>query len=312
MRKWVLPIWLLAASLTAGAQNLLAAEHGTGIYLLGSKGPAAAVVPAPGLYLQSDLSHYRASAHASAHLPMGDKVAAGVKARALIGVPTLIWSTPYTVGGGRVAIGVSQPLGRESVSADVVLGSQSAGRTSRTTTRGDPIVSAIWGWQSGAFHWNTTAMVNVPLGDYRKNSMANLSYNHWALDLSLSGTWLDPASGWDISGVAGITFNDKNPATNYRSGNELHFEGSISRYITPRLSLGAIGYHYQQVTDDKGSGAVLGGFRGRVSALGATAAYTFTVDERPIMLRVKGLREFNVKNRLKGTATFLTLTVPLM
>ena len=69
-------------------------------YLLGSKGPMAAVVPAPGLYLQNDLYYYTAKAGASQSLPRGGKVAVGLDAKALLNLPTLIWSTPHTLLGG--------------------------------------------------------------------------------------------------------------------------------------------------------------------------------------------------------------------
>lgn len=108
-----------------------------------------------------------------------------------------------------------------------------------------------------------------------------------------------------------MTFNAENPITQYRTGPELHFEGAISQYLSPQFSVGAIGYYYQQISDDGGVGAVLGGFRGRVAALGATASYTFTLDETPLSARVKVLREFEAKNRFQGRAVNLTLFIPL-
>jgi len=316
MRRLLLHRYAILALLVVGMGSLFkddthAAEHGTGVYLMGSKGPMAGVVPEPGFYFQNDLFYYRASASASAPLPMGGEVAVGIKARALIDVPTLIWSTPHKVLDGQLAFAVSQPLGREAIDADVVVGSQSGGARGSITTRGDPLVSAMLGWNSGPFHWNTTAMVNVPVGHYRKGSMANLSFNHWAADFSVAVTWFDPSKGWDVSGVAGVTINGRNSATNYRSGHELHLEAAVSKYLSPSFSFGIMGYHYQQITDDTGSGAVLGGFRGRTSALGPTASYSFMLDEKPLAIRVKVLREFNVKNRLKGTAGFLTISRPL-
>lgn len=310
LHKCVLPVLLVAGTCMPNG-DADAAEHGTGVYLMGSKGPMAGIVPDPGLYFQNDLFYYRASAGGSEPLPMGGKIGVGIKARALIDVPTLIWSTPHKVLNGQLAFALSQPLGRETIDADVVIGPQSGDLRGSITTAGDPIASAMLGWESGSFHWNTTAMFNIPAGNYRKGSMANLAFNHWATDLSVAGTWFDPSKGWDVSGVAGVTFNGRNPATDYRSGRELHLEAAVSKYISPRFSLGIMGYHYQQISDDRGSGAELGGFRGRTSALGPTASYTFMVDKKPITLRLKILREFNVKNRLKGTAGFLTVSLPL-
>lgn len=73
----------------------------------------------------------------------------------------------------------------------------------------------------------------------------------------------------------GFTFNGENPETDYRTGTEFHVEGAISQYLSKQFSLGAIGYYYQQISDDGGSGAILGGYRGRVAALGVTASYNF-------------------------------------
>ena len=287
-----------------------ATEHGMGMYLLGSKGPMAGVVPGPGLYFQNDLYYYRAKAGAETKLPMGGKVGLGIKARALIDVPTIIWSVDKKILGGQPAFTLSQPIGRETVDADLVLGPRSGSFHGSVSTMGDPIASAMLGWNSGAFHWNTSAMVNIPAGNYRKGSMANLAFNHWSVDVSAAGTWLDPAKGWEISGVVGMTFNGRNPATDYKSGRELHLEGAVSKYLSPHFSLGVMGYHYQQVSGDTGRGAVLGSFKGRASALGPTASYTFQVNQKPVSLRLKVLREFDVKNRLKGTAGLLTLSFP--
>jgi len=71
-------------------------------------------------------------------------------------------------------------------------------------------------------------------------------------------------------------------------------------------------YYYQQVTGDSGSGARLGDFKGRTIARGGTAAYTFKLDGRDITTRVKLLREFDVENRLEGTAGFLTVSFPIV
>jgi len=66
-------------------------------------------------------------------------------------------------------------------------------------------------------------------------------------------------SGIDISGAIGVTFNAENPATNYRTGDELHIEWAVSKTFTPKFSAGLTGYYYDQISGD--SGAVLGGRR---------------------------------------------------
>src|SRR5690554_5164485 len=163
LHKCVFPVLLVVGMGAVFNDGARAAEHGTGVYLMGSKGPMAGMVFEPGLYFQNDLFYYRARAGASEALPMGGEIGLGIKARALIDVPTLIWSTPHKVFDGRLAFALSQPLGRESINADVVVGSESGGFRGSVATAGDPIASAMLGWTSGSFHWNTTAMVNVPV-----------------------------------------------------------------------------------------------------------------------------------------------------
>ncbi|MFD1790603.1 transporter [Ochrobactrum teleogrylli] len=302
-------LWSVPATLLCfGAQ---AAENGLGFYLLGSKGPMAAILPAPGLYLQNDTYFYRASAGASAPLPLGGVVGFGVDAKAVVDLPTFIWSTPYELLGGRLAFGLTTPFGQQNVDADLVYGPYSGDIDNSVTRIGDPVVTTTIGWNSGDFHWSLNGMVNVPIGDYQKDSLANIAFHRWGGDLSAAGTWFDPARGLDISGVVGFTFNGKNQETDYRTGTEFHVEGAVSQYFSKQFSLGAIGYYYQQISDDSGSGAVLGGYRGRVAALGVTASYNFEFDKTPVQARVKLLRELHTENRVEGTAAFLTLSVPL-
>ncbi len=61
-----------------------AAESGVGFYLLGSRGPAAGVVPPPGTYFQNDLYFYSGSASASREFEFGGNVIANVDADAVV------------------------------------------------------------------------------------------------------------------------------------------------------------------------------------------------------------------------------------
>ena len=37
---------------------------------------------------------------------------------------------------------------------------------------GDPLVNAMLGWNSGSLFWNASMLVNVPIGNYRENHIA--------------------------------------------------------------------------------------------------------------------------------------------
>ncbi|WP_321345488.1 transporter [Breoghania sp.] len=313
LRHWIhgTTVAVVAGAMVPTLAN--AAENGVGFYLLGSKGPLAGVLAPPGVYFQNDVYIYSGSASASRDLPIGGRIVANVDATAYLDLATGLWVLPHPVFGGNLGFMATVPWGGQNIDASAVLSGGGLGVAANDDvfTIGDPVLGGTLGWHSGNFHWNTGFLVNVPVGDYQKGELANIAFHHWGLDLNAGVTWLDPAKGWEVSGAAGVTFNAENPATNYRSGTELHLEGAVTKAFTPQFSAGVVGYFYQQISDDGGSGARLGAFKGRVAALGGTAAYNFQVGETPVSTRLKVYREFAVENRLEGTAGFFTVSFPL-
>jgi hypothetical protein len=305
---------LACCAVYAGAAT--AAEGGAGFYLLGSKGPGAAIMPPAGVFFQNDFYYYSGDLGGGKKLQTGGKLAVGVDGKAAIAIPTAIVVLPENFLGGKVGLSMSLPLGWKNTSADVtfdgpLLGHRSAGVSDDVFTMGDPIVSGMLGWEQGNFHWQVGTLINVPIGDYQKGELSNIAFHHWGADVFAAGTYFDPATGWDFSGVLGLTMNAENPATDYKTGNEFHFEGAISKQLNEQFSAGIVGYYYDQATGDSGDGAKLGAFKGRVAALGATVGWNFKVGEVPLATRLKYYHEFDARNRAEGDAVFATLSMPL-
>lgn len=312
----IAPYTLAVMMLSAVSGDAIAAESGAGFYLLGTRGPAAAILPPAGVFFQNDFYYYQGSLDAGKQLPVGGQVVGGVDAAVAIDLPTLIWVTPWDLVGGKFALSATLPVGWKDVSATASLVGPGGGAISRsvgddTFTVGDPVISAMTGWNSGNFYWQTGVMVNVPIGDYQKGELANIAFHHWGADVYAAGTYFDPATGLDISAAVGITFNAENAATDYRTGNEFHFEWAVSKQFNEQFSAGIIGYYYNQLTGDSGDGARLGDFKGEVAAIGATIGYNFKVGETPVSSRLKVYHEFGAKNRAEGTGVFATISIPL-
>lgn len=297
--------------LTLPVDVSIAAENGVGIYLLGSKGPFAAILPPQGFYVQSDSYLYSGELSGSRQLPLGGAIVGEVSSVTFLEVPTVVWVTPAELLGGRLGLNASFPLGYPTVDASLSAGPFARSLSDEAFVVGDPIVGGQMAWDSGNLHVLLASLVNVPIGDYREGELANLAFHRWAADFSVAGTWFDPTIGVEASVNLGLTVNGENPVTDYRTGTEFHLEGSLSKLLSPALSLGVVGYYYDQITGDGGEGARLGDFEGKVAALGLTAAYTFEAAGRPISARVKVFQEFAAENRLEGTSGFLTLAVPL-
>jgi hypothetical protein len=176
---------------------------------------------------------------------------------------------------------------------------------------GDPIATVSLGKAFGKTSVDLTSTTNIPAGNYRNGSLANVSFNRWIEDVSLAVSWHAPDKGWDVTGKIGYTYNWENHATDYKSGQDIHVEASVERLFSKAFSLGALGYYYDQITGDSGSGAVLGSFEGRVVGMGGTAAYNLVMGRSPATIRLRVLEEFDAKRRLEGTGIFLSLSLPL-
>jgi hypothetical protein len=292
-------------------------EGGASFYLLGSSGPEAAILPPlPGVFFSNTTYYYAANASSSHEFVVGGRVVAGLDARIAADFATVLWAPTTNLLGGTLVVGGSLPLGEPLANVSIILtgplGNQfGVSKSDNAFVAGDPVLTAALGWQRGDLHVAVSTLLNVPIGEYRANQLANLSFHRWADDLSAAVTWHDDKSGWDVSGKSGFTFNGENPITRYRTGTEWHIEGAVEKILSPVWSLGVQSYYFNQVSGDSGIGAVLGPFEGRVAGIGGFMSYSFKLVGMPATLRLHGTTEFDAQNRLQGHAIWLDLSVPL-
>jgi hypothetical protein len=319
------------ASILSGGKAL-AAEDGKGFYLLGSTTSLAGIVPPPGMYGVSYKYFYSGSASGGAAISealgqIGNvtlQADVDVDADVFIDVLTPLWVLPTTVFGGNLAVGALVPIGWQDIDVDinalatltlangtVLTQGQRLRLGDDVTAFGDPVALAMLGWHQGNWHWKVAGMLNIPVGQYDKNDIANMGFNRWAFDANAAATWLDPTRGHEASVTAGFTFNGDNNDTNYKTGTEFHVEFALMQHFSKAFSAGLAGYHYQQVTGDSGAGATLGSFKGRVTALGPQINYNFQLGQLPVSTSLRYFHEFDTKNRLEGDAGYLVVTIPL-
>ncbi len=294
-----------------------ATEGGTSLFIPGLHGPMAGFVPPPGFYFETDLYSYSGRLTAGTRTQIGGAVLGQVRVEARAGFLTPTWVTPVEILGGNLAFAATLPVGIPRVSAGAVIAAPRLGRVFGLSARdatfnvGDPVLTALIGWHSGKLHWSTSASVNIPAGAYQDGELSNLALNRWIGDLSAAVTYLDTDTGLDISGSAGFELNGVNNATDYRSGNAFHADFAVTQNFSKAFSIGAQISHYQQITGDSGSGASVGGHKGRVTAVGGSIGYNFEVGGLPIQTRLKIMREVAVENRTRGTIALLSIAIPL-
>jgi hypothetical protein len=322
MQGWsvVRTVGLPALAMLAGlwsASPALADENGASIYLLGSGGPNAAILPPlEGVYVDTTFYVYDAGTGANRAFDLGGNIVANIDTTVAANFTTLLVVPSTNFLGGTLALGAAMAAGAPMVRADATI--TGPGGNQITVTRrdsalvmADPLVNAELGWKSGKTHFALSGFVNVPIGFYRKDQLANLAFHRWAEDVSGAVSWHDPRSGWDVSGKVGFTFNGENHYTDYDSGNDLHLEASAEKTLSKKFTVGVLGYHFQQISDDSGAGAKLGAFRGRVSGAGGTASFNTVMGRSPATFRLRIIQEFGEKNRASGTSYMLSLDLPL-
>jgi len=316
LRLRVSPIAIFGALLIAAPAQ--ASEGGASFYLLGSGGPGAAMLPpVRGIFFDNTFLHYRGHSEGSKNFVLSGSLVAGLRARIDADFATVVWVPTTDFLGGTLEVGGALAAGKVGADVDAVItgprGNQVAVSAKDSAfIIGDPVATAEVSWNLGGnTHVSLGPTVNIPFGEYREDQLANLSFHRWVIDWSSALTWHDPKAGWDVSGKVGVTFNGTNQFTNYDTGTEFHIEGSIERMFSKSFSAGIQAYHFLQISGDSGAGATLGPFKGRVSALGLTAAYNFEAGHTPVTLRGRFFKEFGAKNRVdNGTSIFLSLDVP--
>ena len=309
-------IGLLAALLgSLGISGVtFAVEGGGSNYLLGMKGPLAAFVPKPGVYLTNNVYYYDAGRDNVT--PIGNRLVGNISAKALTNIAQVSWVTEQTLFGGRVAVSGLLPYGNIEVAGNVVRGGFSVHDSDSVTAFGDPVLGGSIGWKDrngDEFRaWSVYGSVFFPAGDYEVGRLANLGKNRWAYDVGGAFTMANFKGGREFSAVLGFTFNGENPDTNYNSGNEMHLEMAAKQHLPNHFAMGLVGYWNQQLTADTGGAALLGDFKGRVFGLGPSVSYTFAGSkEHPVTLDLRWYHEFGAQNRVEGDSVFFTLSVPL-
>jgi hypothetical protein len=109
--------------------------------------------------------------------------------------------------------------------------------------------------------------------------------------------------------VSGLTYNFRNPHTDYQNGLDWHTDLEASPFLSKQFYVGAVGYSFNQLTGDTGSGATLGPYLSRIAAVGPEAGILFPVGEMQGSLNLRGYWEFAAQNRSSGWNTWLVFSI---
>jgi hypothetical protein len=318
----------VAASIALSSGAALADETGVSFWLPGIYGSLAALPQHPGWSFSA--TYYHTSVSAGLDVARAREISIGrfdptlrmgmtgsVNAKADLELLNASYVFANPVLGGQAAVGLMAPVGRASTSLDATLFAalgpfavvRSDSITQSATGFGDLYPMFSLRWNQGVHNFMTYLTGDVPVGAYDPTRIANLGIGHGAIDGGGGYTYFNPQTGHEFSAVAGFTYNFENTHTNYQSGVDFHLDWGASQFLTKQLQLGLVGYAYDQVGCDSGSGNRVGCFQSRVLGFGPQLGYIVPLGEHQAYINLKGYKEFDAANRPDGWNVWLTLAI---
>jgi len=323
-RKFAALVLGVMSALLVG-QKAQAVEGGIGAYFLGSRDTLAAVVPPPGTYLSFTYDRLEGSVQG---LSLGGLP---IRADADVAVNLYRFSATFvpdaSLWGGTPAINIAIPLPDTNLAFTTVTGPiAGANIEDNSFGVGDIGVTGLLGWHQKNLHYNVGFTVFAPTGSYntasidipnRTISALSNGKNVWSFMPSVGVTYLNPQTGFEVSGVASLLFSTRNTATDYQTAPAFQLEGAVMQRLPSGWGFGLTGYTYQQIGDDSGVGAdatrlALGAssLRARVSGVGPIITYsggTFLGGDTT--LKLKYTNEFGAKRRFESRILTVNLSV---
>jgi hypothetical protein len=324
---------LFAAVTALYSQDLWADEGGVSFWIPGFFGSLAAAPQQPGWSLTSIYYHTSVSAGAdvararefeTGRIPLTAtaNVSASLQARADLGLlmPTYTFATP--VLGGQLTVGAIGLYGRADTSlAGSVTGTLATPLGTTPFSRFDSISDSVDGfgdvlpiatlrWNNGVHNWMTYITGDIPVGAYDSTRLSNIGIGHGAIDAGGGYTYLNPQTGHEFSGVLGFTYNFTNQSTQYQNGVDMHFDWGASQFLTKQFLAGLVGYVYQEVGCDSGSGNRVGCFQSRVVGVGPQLGFIIPLSTTMQgYLNLKSYWEFANQNRPDGWNAWVTFVI---
>lgn len=284
-KVFVFSLLCLSSLFLLATTNVYATEGGGGAYPNGAEDFMSGAVPPPGYYFLNYFMYYHADQFKDSN---GNNAIPDFDLKVTADVLRFLYVTKQQIFGGYWGVHIFVPV----VHMDVDV----PGASDNTTGIGDIIVDPfILSWHFKNWHLATGVDVYIPVSDFDKTQIANVSRHYWTFEPIFAVTYMSDG-GFEVSSKFMYDFNTENDDTDYQSGQEFHFDYTIGYKISNwRAGLG--GYYYKQVTNDELNGnKFIDGFKGQAFALGPQVQYQY----KNMFFTLKYLFETEVENKPEG------------
>lgn len=288
--------YMTALALLASA-GLANATEGGGTSYPGPENYLAGAAPPPGLYLLGYGTSYSSSKirdnGGNDVTPPGFKV--DVNVVSLRGV----WSSPHEMLGGSLVFHSILPLVDLNVSVP--------GASQHKSGVGDLTVGVgLAKHHSANLHTVAALDFVLPIGGYNKTDIANIGRNYASFQPAYIVTYIDPQG---FNGDIKLTYNmnQKNTATQYRSGDEIFVDYAAGYGLGNGWTMGVGGLYRQQLTDDTANGATVANNKASSFAIGPSVKYD---NGKGWFIIAKWQAESSVRNTTQGSAFWVKTIIP--
>lgn len=305
-------------------------EGGVSLWVPGFFGSLAAAPVQPGFSFASIYYHTSVKAGAdvafarqvnrgniTANFTGGLNVGLNADVDLVMAIPSYTFQQRFF--GGQATFLMLVPYGRNKASVDATLTGNlglggpgfalSGALDQQVTGFGDLGPMFNLRWNSGVHNYMTYITGNIPVGLYDPNRIANLGIGHGAIDAGGGYTYFNPQTGHEFSAVLGFTYNFENTHTQYQNGIDSHLDMGASQFLTKQLQVGVVGYAYQQLSCDSGTGDHVGCFKSRVFGAGPQIGYILPLGTHQAYFNLKGYKEFGAEHRPEGWNVWFTLSI---
>ena len=179
----------------------------------------------------------------------------------------------------------------------------------RLTSFGDPAPQLSLEWNQGVNNYMVYSRGGIPVGDYNPDRIVNLGDGHASWDNGFGYAYFNTTTGIEFTAVSGLTYNFKTRTPIIRTASIGIQIWKHLRFLTKQFYVGAVGYTFNQLTGDTGSGATLGPYISRISAVGPEVGILFPVGAMQGSLNLRGYWEFAAQNRSAGWNTWFVFSI---
>ena len=308
-------VWAaLGVAVLAVVPRVQAEEGGSGRYVPGAMASFVdAVPPSETFVVRYNFLAYDGSYSRGQPLPIAGLNAAGVDAESMAQGLTLLWRPPVEIAEGlSYAFSATLPYVWMDVSAEVESGAGRVRRSSSVDGLGDMVVMPLMfkytinpdlalGARLGFY---------LPTGDYEVGRLANQGKNYLTTEPVIEVVYFGQKNGREAALFAGASFNEENDDTQYRTGTQVHLDGTLAQHFPLAggfAGVGVNGFWYEQVSGDSGTGETFGDFEGKTMGLGPVVSYAKTVKGVDLVGELKWLHETETTRRLEGDYVWFKL-----